>query len=377
MSSAIRSLALLCLFAATSFHVDAADELAAQFSQPPAATRPRCYWYWMDGHISKEGITKDLEAMKRVGIGGAFIGVISGQSGAAANPDPKALTPQWWGFIEHAIREGSRIGVQIGLFNSPGWSQSGGPWVTPEQAMRYVVQTETAVKGPQQFSAKLPAPQEGFQPLTIQAFPAPAGEAATAAITSRTGDAIVFQMPENTSARSLTVRPTEKVNAAAELQASADGTNFRTVRKFQISRHNMMLGVGPVPLAPVVISFPAVADRHFRLLCGSGRRAWRCPALRRRPRGKLRREILAQDVPGALAALRLLHLAASPGTGISRISASARKPSSTSPKTSARTAPWNGTSRPAIGSSCAADSCPPAPKTRPLPPRPPDSKWTR
>lgn len=269
MSATIRSLALLCILAASSVQTAVADKLAADFVQPPTATKPRCYWYWMDGHISKEGITKDLEAMKRVGIGGAFIGVISGQSGAAANPDPKALTPQWWGFIEHAIREASRIGVQIGLFNSPGWSQTGGPWVTPEQAMRYVVQTETPVKGPQAFSAKLPAHQEGFQPLTIHAFPAPAGDAAVASITSRTGEAIDFLMPENSSARSLTVRPTDKVNAAAELQASADGMNFRTVRKFQISRHNMMLGVGPVQLAPIVISFPAIEDRHFRLLCGA------------------------------------------------------------------------------------------------------------
>jgi len=257
------------MLAASSVHAHAADELVARFSQPPAATKPRCYWYWMDGHISKEGITKDLEAMKRVGIGGAFIGVISGQSGAAPNPEPMALTPQWWGFIEHAIREASRIGVQIGLFNSPGWSQTGGPWVTPEQAMRYVVQMETPVTGPQQFAAKLPAPQDGFQPLTIQAFPAPAGDAATAGITSRTGDVIDFQMPENSAARSLTLRPTAPVNATAELQASADGTNFRTVRKFQVSRHNMMLGVGPLPLAPIVLSFPAVADRHFRLLCGA------------------------------------------------------------------------------------------------------------
>ena len=270
--SSIRSLfltSLLGLLAVSSFHIHAADDLADRFSQPPAASKPRCYWYWMDGHISRQGITKDLEAMKRVGIGGAFIGVISGQSGAPANPDPKELTPQWWGFIEHAIREGSRIGVQIGLFNSPGWSQTGGPWVRPEQAMRYVVQTETPVKGPQAFATKLPAPQEGFQALAIQAFPAPAGDAVSATISSRTSDVIDFQMPENSSARSLTVRPTEKVNAAAELQASADGMNFRTVRKFQISRHNMMLGVGPVQLAPIVISFPAIADRHFRLLCSS------------------------------------------------------------------------------------------------------------
>ena len=269
MSAIIRSITLLCLLAASPLQTAAADELTAAFSQPPVATKPRCYWYWMDGHISKEGITKDLEAMKRVGIGGAFIGVISGQSGAPANPDPKALTPPWWGFIEHAIREASRIGIQIGLFNSPGWSQSGGPWVTPNQAMRYVVQSETTVKGPQAFTAKLPTPQEGFQPISVQAFPTPLGDKSTATITSRTADTIVFQMPENSSARSLTIRLTEKVNTAAELQASADGTNFRTVRKFQISRHNMMLGVGPLPLAPVVISFPAVTDRHFRLLCAS------------------------------------------------------------------------------------------------------------
>ena len=171
MSSALRSLALLLLFAATPFHSAAADELAAQFSQPPEATRPRCYWYWMDGHISTDGITKDLEAMKRVGIGGAFIGVISGQSGAAANPEPMALTPQWWGFIEHAIREGSRIGVQIGLFNSPGWSQTGGPWVTPEQAMRYVVQTETRVTGPQHFPRNCPRLRKDSNRSRSKRFP--------------------------------------------------------------------------------------------------------------------------------------------------------------------------------------------------------------
>ncbi len=269
MTFSIRTLALFILLACITFHANASDELARAFAEPPADTRPRCYWYWMDGHISREGLTKDLEAMKRVGIGGAYIGVISGQSGSRPNPEPKALTPEWWAFIEHAIREASRIDIQIGLFNSPGWSQSGGPWVTPDKAMRYIVQTEIPVKGPQTFAAKLPAPQDGFQPLTVQAFPAPAGESAIATVLSRTADTIVFKMPENTSARSLTVRPSEKINAPAELQASADGTNFRTIRKFEIARYNVKLGVGPVPLAPVVISFPAVADRHFRLVCAA------------------------------------------------------------------------------------------------------------
>ena len=48
----------------------------------------------------------------------------------------KALTDQWWSMVEHAIREGGRLGVNIGMFNCPGWSQSGGPWIKPEQAMR-------------------------------------------------------------------------------------------------------------------------------------------------------------------------------------------------------------------------------------------------
>ena len=60
----------------------AADELERNFAAPPETTKPRCYWYWMDGQITKEGITRDLEAMRRVGIGEGYIGIIGGQSGS-------------------------------------------------------------------------------------------------------------------------------------------------------------------------------------------------------------------------------------------------------------------------------------------------------
>ena len=128
-----------------------AGSLESAFAKPPDTTKPRCYWYWMDGQITKEGITRDLEAMKRVGIGEGYIGVITGQSGTPANSTTQALTDEWWSFIEHAVREGGRLGVDIGLFNSPGWSQSGGPWVKPEQAMRYVAMPEVRLRGPQHF----------------------------------------------------------------------------------------------------------------------------------------------------------------------------------------------------------------------------------
>ncbi len=131
-------ISLICATALPLREEAPVDPLVADFISPPAATQPRCYWYWMNGHISKNGLTKDLEAMKRVGIGEAYIGVIKG--GAT-----KALTEEWWSMIDHAVREGTRLGVDIGLFNCPGWSQSGGPWVKPEQSMRYVVQSEKLV----------------------------------------------------------------------------------------------------------------------------------------------------------------------------------------------------------------------------------------
>ena len=256
---------LAILFLAT--FVLHADELEKQFDSPPATTLPRCYWYWMDGQISKEGITRDMEAMKRVGIGEGYIGVIndSGKKGTPTTSTTKALTDEWWSYIEHAVREGTRLGVDIGLFNSPGWSQSGGPWVKPSQAMRYVALPELRLHGPQHFAGKLPLPSGEFQDLAVLAFPSPAGEGEVAKITSRTPKLVNFEMPSPFTARSVTVLPVKKVNVSAELLASDDGEKFRMVKKFTIDRHNVALGVGPVPLAPVVATFPATTARFFQL----------------------------------------------------------------------------------------------------------------
>ena len=77
----------------------AAGELEHNFLNPPEATKPRCYWYWMYGQVSREGITRDLKAMKRVGIGEGYIGIIEG------GDKVKALSDEWWGLVEHAVRE--------------------------------------------------------------------------------------------------------------------------------------------------------------------------------------------------------------------------------------------------------------------------------
>ncbi len=242
-----------------------ADPLETAFTCPPETTRPRCYWYWMDGQITKEGITRDLEAMKRVGIGEGYIGVITGQSGTPTTATSKALTDEWWSFIEHAMREGTRLGVDIGLFNSPGWSQSGGPWVKSTQAMRYVAMPELKLKGPQHFVGKLPVPPGEFRDLAVLVFPATAGEDEIAKIAARTPTSVTFETPAAFTARSVTVVPVKPVNVAAELQSSNDGQNYQTVKKFTIDRHNLAVNVGPVPLAPIVATFPATTARFFQL----------------------------------------------------------------------------------------------------------------
>lgn len=114
----------LLVFSYIPFIQAQSKELSAEaFANPPASTKPWLYWYWISDHISKEGITNDLEAMASVGIGEAMIGNIDEikQKG-----NIKALSEPWHEMLDHAIREGKRTGVDIGLFNSPGWSQSGG-----------------------------------------------------------------------------------------------------------------------------------------------------------------------------------------------------------------------------------------------------------
>jgi hypothetical protein len=294
----MRSFLLLVLFAALTFNAAAADSLERGFAQPPDSTKPWCYWYWITDNISREGITKDLEAMKRVGINQAFIGNIFLDD--VKHGTVKALTEEWWGMVEHAIREGGRLGVDIGLFNCPGWSQSGGPWIKPEQAMRYVVSTERRVKGPLQFAEKLPSPREPFQDIAVLAFPAPRNDADTiaahsprvtcapaadkaermvdgdrktavmfpkAAAQGKTPFTVDIEVAEPFTARSLILYPAELQFAAqCRLQAAGEDGVFRTIREFPLDRSNTNVSVGPIQCGPVAVSFPAQTAKRFRLV---------------------------------------------------------------------------------------------------------------
>src|SRR6059058_703508 len=134
------------------------DRLESGFLNPPDSAKPRVWWHWMNGNITKEGIKLDLEWMKRVGIGGF-------QNFDAALNTPKLvdhrliyMTPEWKDAFKYATTLADQLGLEEAIAGSPGWSESGGPWVKPSQGMKKVVWSETRVEGGKAFSGILPHP---------------------------------------------------------------------------------------------------------------------------------------------------------------------------------------------------------------------------
>jgi hypothetical protein len=145
----------------------AADHMApdgglheAGFADPPRSARPRAFWNWLNGNVSLPVLTRDLKEMKAKGMGGAEMW----DSGALRNPDnfipagPPFLGPESVAAMHHALREGKRLDLVMGLFSSSGWN-AGGPWVTPEHASKNIYVTATAVEGPARVEQPLAFPE--------------------------------------------------------------------------------------------------------------------------------------------------------------------------------------------------------------------------
>jgi len=136
-------------------HKPRIDELRAGFASPPESARPGVYWYFMEGSISKEGMTKDLEAMKKAGIGNVlFIEVNVGVPRGTVD----FLSDEWMTLFKHGVDECRRLGIAMMLGIGPAWTGSGGPWVTPEQSMQQLVSSTLEVTGSGNQPIKLPLP---------------------------------------------------------------------------------------------------------------------------------------------------------------------------------------------------------------------------
>jgi hypothetical protein len=305
------------------------DSLETQFATPPETIQVGVYWYWINDNITKEGVVKDLQAMKQAGINSAFIGNI-GNQGYPYGSAP-VFSDEWWDILHTTFKTAAELGIEIGMFNCPGWSHTGGPWVKPEQAMRYLASSETRVAGPGQVNIQLPVPSasshledweenyidnEGkpaahFQDVKVLAFPISKNyredllalpgvkstvskvqfKAATEAeaqaanrpvsflarpteaspnyprhtIQARTEYAITYKLPQPQDVRSIFIYPSGHVDNNASLQAKIDGA-FVTVDSFHIRNPHPIPAIGYAPYAPFAESFTGATSDEFRLV---------------------------------------------------------------------------------------------------------------
>jgi hypothetical protein len=172
---------LATLLAATALtavpaHAQAsAPALEDAFRAPPSSARPRVWWHWMNGNVTKDGIDKDLDWMARIGIGGV------------QNFDANLATPQiiekrlvymdegWKAAFKHAVEQADRKGLEFAIAASPGWSETGGPWVKPEDGMKKLVWGETIVPGGKRFTGKIATPPTHTGPFQDADFWDPIG----------------------------------------------------------------------------------------------------------------------------------------------------------------------------------------------------------
>ncbi len=163
---------LLCSSAIFA-RVDQAGSLVQNFKNPPADAKARTWWHWMNGNVTKTGITADLEAMKEVGIQEVQLFNVN-----LANPLGEAvyLSENWLNMLQFSVKEAGRLGMEFTMHNGPGWSSSGGHWITPEYAMQTLVYSEVTFKGGQTFNDKLPQPETRlnfYRDIAVLAFPKP------------------------------------------------------------------------------------------------------------------------------------------------------------------------------------------------------------
>jgi len=154
----LKKYVLIALLSPMALAVVGQNQLRQGFEAPPNSAKPRVWWHWMNGNITKEGIQKDLEWMHRVGIGG-----FQNFDASLFTPQVVAkklvfMTPDWKDAFQFTTQQADKLGLEMAIAGSPGWSVTGGPWVEPADAMKKYVWTETRVTGGQSFSGKLPQP---------------------------------------------------------------------------------------------------------------------------------------------------------------------------------------------------------------------------
>lgn len=287
---------LLLLFISTAaqaaFADRAADALsAAAFAAPPDDAKIHTWWHWVDGAITREGITKDLEAMKAQDIVQATIlniGLIDARKFGV--PQVKFGSPQWFEMFRWALVEANRLGIKLGVHNCDGWSSTGGPWITPEMSMKQLVWTRTFASGGGEQLIRLRKPFElqGFyRDVAVVAYrtektpsefqhsnpritregedlPGMADGNPASGVLVKEGDSflvalerpVVFDQLALFFHQSFSWSEATAFKAVCRLEASRDGTTYETIKEFTF------FGLNRTHLLPV----PRTGARFVRLV---------------------------------------------------------------------------------------------------------------
>lgn len=287
----------------TFYHADSAT-LQKYFQSPPAAVKPWVYWYWVNDHISKTGIEQDLAAMQKAGISTALIGIIHLQPSIGGYGKVTAMTDEWWDHLRFAIEKAPEYNIDIGLFNSPGWSQSGGPWVELNQSMRYLDHTEYQVDDSSRSAPLVLNKPEGYaQDVKVIAFKTPSQEKIrlnsahttakvsyldvknkkTQEIIDQDANSILyfpkalfankdtkfqidFSHNQTFTARTLEIYPHDTFAANASLLAKNAQGEYVEIKSFDVQRPRDMAAIGPDHNSPIVINFTKTTAKEFRLV---------------------------------------------------------------------------------------------------------------
>ncbi|RZM18607.1 MAG: hypothetical protein EOO88_40275, partial [Pedobacter sp.] len=148
----------LCSYIQAKGNYFLSPDLRTFFLDPPRTARPLTLWHWMNGLISKEGITADLESFKAAGLAGVQVFLVGGSEMGIDDPNNQIMSDSWRELNSFAIKECARLGLEFGTHNSPGWSSTGYPTVAPDQSMQKVVFTQTLVSGGKRVKMELEAP---------------------------------------------------------------------------------------------------------------------------------------------------------------------------------------------------------------------------
>lgn len=159
--------------------VETLHSLARQFVAPADKYKPHVWWHWMGSNFSKEGIKKDLNAMKETGVGGVVVFNVPSWLDTSMNPWPWQVFrgKAYWEALGYALAEAKKLNMEVGIHNSPGWSTTGGPWIKPEQGMQAVTFSITRVAGREQVKEPLPNPKTDedtagyFRDVAVMAVP--------------------------------------------------------------------------------------------------------------------------------------------------------------------------------------------------------------